>query len=377
MDSSLQHFCILGAGIVGLSTALELKTQYPGCQITLICERSKHETTSYGAGGFLEPYNIQGTPNAKVNEWFQYSFNHFQQCEQNGVVGVHSVQAYNLYHPDAEQEEKIPFWSQIVREFHQITGEERQQLRNTLGPHIELADEGCCTYGSIIADQSHYLPWLTSHLIHTLGNVRVIELPQKLSSLHHVTQVFPPSAGCTLICNCTGFGSYYLQDVQDTALVPVRGQVVRIKKPTTCNNVAYTYSAVNDFTYVLPNHDTIVLGGTAEQNQFELVVDHEVTNRVLGNAIAFLPELKHNLQVVKAWTGRRPTRSPLRMEIEEGLGGGGGARLPPVLHLYGHGGCGVTIGIGSAHDAVVNVVKPFLEQRRRQRNSDGSRRSKI
>ena len=154
--------------------------------------------------------------------------------------------------------------------------------------------------------------------------------------------------------------------------------MVRIKKPATCNNVAYTYVAPNDFTYVLPNHDTIVLGGTAEQNQFELVVDHAVTKRVLGNALAFLPELKQDLHVLKAWTGRRPTRSPLRMEIEEGMGGGGGgARLPPVLHLYGHGGCGVTIGIGSAHDAVVNVIKPFLEQRRRQTKGHGSRRSKI
>jgi D-amino-acid oxidase len=352
------HFCIVGAGVVGLSTALELKRYYPKSKITICYEANKNETNSFGAGGFWEPYSIKGTPASKVKEWGQYSYEHFKECERLGVPGVSSCKAWGLYHPQVENEFIIqpPFWSTIVENFHEITQEERIYLTKKLGSGIELAESGCFSFGSIIADQSVYLPWLMKKL-KNLGNVIFIPLNEKLNRLMDVLLIVTDHIN--LLCNCTGFGSYFLKDVKDHLLVPVRGQVVRVqKKDTKITYDAFTYETPKYCMYILPNHDTIVLGGTAEEGEFELVVDEQVLKRIVNSTKTFLPEISE-LNVVSSWTGRRPTRIPLRMEIvDEDIKN----KFPPILHLYGHGGCGVTIGLGSAHDAVKNLVLPFLNR---------------
>ena len=327
------NFIVIGAGVVGLSTAFQIKKQYPNSKITIVYEQSQLETTSYGSGGFWEPYNVFGTPTDKVNEWGLYSFQHFKECEKLNVPGIRSVQAYNLFHPNAPQEEEtVPFWSHIVGNFHEMTPIEQQDLlQNHLGNNIQLAASGNVAYESIIADQSEYLPWLTNQL-KAMGKIHFLPLNKKLVNLKDISLHIKNIQHVDMICNCTGFGSYYLKDIKDTTLIPVRGQVVRIKKnkKETDPDIAYTYETKTGLTYILPNHNTIVLGGTAEKNKFNLTVNVDVSNQILRNAVNLLPELK-DYEVVNSWVGRRPTRSPLRMEIEESFGGD--VSFPPLLHL--------------------------------------------
>ncbi|XP_026679969.1 D-aspartate oxidase-like [Diaphorina citri] len=46
---------ILGAGIIGLSTALELQRRFPNCDVTVIADKFNMDTTSDGAAGLFEP----------------------------------------------------------------------------------------------------------------------------------------------------------------------------------------------------------------------------------------------------------------------------------------------------------------------------------
>lgn len=46
---------ILGAGAVGLSTALCIKLKYPSLPLTIIADRFLDATTSDGAGGLFRP----------------------------------------------------------------------------------------------------------------------------------------------------------------------------------------------------------------------------------------------------------------------------------------------------------------------------------
>jgi hypothetical protein len=52
--------------------------------------------------------------------------------------------------------------------------------------------------------------------------------------------------------------------------------------------------------------------------------------------------------------GLRPGRAPLRLESEV-------VSNTPIVHCYGHGGSGITIGMGCAEDAVANHVVPRLK----------------
>lgn len=47
--------CVLGAGAVGLNSALEIQKQYRNAQVTLIAEKFNRETTSDGAVGLFAP----------------------------------------------------------------------------------------------------------------------------------------------------------------------------------------------------------------------------------------------------------------------------------------------------------------------------------
>lgn len=48
-------FAVLGAGVVGLSTALELQDTYPTAQVNLIADKFGRDTTSDVAAGIFRP----------------------------------------------------------------------------------------------------------------------------------------------------------------------------------------------------------------------------------------------------------------------------------------------------------------------------------
>lgn len=46
---------VLGAGIVGMTSALELSNTFPSCQVTVIADKFNQDTTSDGAAGIFRP----------------------------------------------------------------------------------------------------------------------------------------------------------------------------------------------------------------------------------------------------------------------------------------------------------------------------------
>ena len=59
-------FCVVGAGIIGTSTAIQLKITFPQSQVTVIAENVSPETVSDGSGGFWQPHLIRGTSPEKI-----------------------------------------------------------------------------------------------------------------------------------------------------------------------------------------------------------------------------------------------------------------------------------------------------------------------
>ena len=61
-------FCVVGAGIIGASTAIQLKITFPQSQVTVIAENVSPDRslTSDGSGGFWQPHLIRGTSPEKI-----------------------------------------------------------------------------------------------------------------------------------------------------------------------------------------------------------------------------------------------------------------------------------------------------------------------
>lgn len=64
----MSHFAVLGAGVVGLHTALELQRQLPDAQITIVADRFGVDTTSDVAAGLFRPSTSFAGPNEAVTQ---------------------------------------------------------------------------------------------------------------------------------------------------------------------------------------------------------------------------------------------------------------------------------------------------------------------
>ena len=62
----MRSVCVVGAGVVGLSTALCVLDKYPYLKVTIIADKFTPNTTGDGTGGFWQPYMMADTPVHKL-----------------------------------------------------------------------------------------------------------------------------------------------------------------------------------------------------------------------------------------------------------------------------------------------------------------------
>lgn len=61
---------------------------------------------------------------------------------------------------------------------------------------------------------------------------------ERHASFESIQQVIEEFKDVDIVVNCTGLGSYYLKDVQDHTMYPIRGQTVVVRAPHV--KVVYT-----------------------------------------------------------------------------------------------------------------------------------------
>jgi D-amino-acid oxidase len=84
-------------------------------------------------------------------------------------------------------------------------------------------------------------------------------------------------------------------------------------------------------------------------NDWDTVVRPETSAKIRRNAEEMMPSLE-GMKILRAGVGLRPGRGHVRLEAEQLLDG------RKVIHNYGHGGAGFTVGWGCAEDVVGLVL---------------------
>jgi D-amino-acid oxidase len=124
----------------------------------------------------------------------------------------------------------------------------------------------------------------------------------------------------------------------------VRGQLVIIENPGIRTWLVSTDEDAGTTTYVFPQPDRLVLGGTTDEDDWSLTPDPMVAQQIVERCTALCPEIA-GARVLDHRVGLRPVRDSVRLEREV---------LPDgrvVVHNYGHGGAGVTVAWGCARKA--------------------------
>uniref|UniRef100_UPI0037E9B05A D-aspartate oxidase isoform X2 n=1 Tax=Semicossyphus pulcher TaxID=241346 RepID=UPI0037E9B05A len=318
---------VVGGGVIGFSTAVNIAESLPFCSLTLLAEKFSPDTCSDVAAGMLYPATLPGVPMERQKSWFKHSFDHLlaiaqsQDSPEAGVVLVSGCQIFKEV-----PAEKKPHNSETLFGFRSMTEDELKRF-----PDHKFGQ----AFTTIKCECSTYLPWLEKRFRKAGGQVE----QRKVNSLQELSGSFD------IIVNCSGLGSKTL--VGESEVSPIRGQVLKVEAPW----LKHFIRDGDGKTYIYPGIHSVTIGGTRQDNDWRLHADEGDTKGILERCIRLEPSLS-KAKVLSVLVGLRPGRKFPRVEREvvqlEG-------RRVPVVHNYGHGGWGVCLAWGTAVDALALV----------------------
>ncbi|MGA5500369.1 FAD-dependent oxidoreductase [Streptomyces umbrinus] len=303
---------VVGSGVIGLTTAVVLAES--GRRVRVWTREPAEGTTSAVAGALWWPYSVE--PLELARAWALESLSVYEELaarpDETGVRMVEGVLG------ESRLDEQGPWAAARLPGFRASTPE-------------EYAGTGLWARLPLI-DMPVQLRWLRERFLRAGGTVEV----------RAVTDLAEAEAAAPVVVNCTGLGAREL--VADPAVRPVRGQLVIVENPGVRSWLVSTDAAAGTTTYLFPQPDRLVLGGTTEEDEWSLTPDPAVAARIVERCARFAPAVAR-ARVLGHRVGLRPVRGVVRLERE--VRGGGGV----LVHNYGHGGAGVTVAWGCARVA--------------------------
>nr|WP_244189221.1 FAD-dependent oxidoreductase [Streptomyces incarnatus] len=304
MDSEpSDEVIVVGSGIAGLTTAVVLAES--GRRVRVWAREPAERTTSAVAGGLWWPYRIEPEP----------------------LVGAWALASLAVYEELADRPDETGV--RLVDGVHR--GTRLDELGTWAGgvAGLRAVADGLAARLPVI-DMPVHLAWLRERLAKAGGVIEAREVTDLVS------------VPAQVVVNCTGLGARSL--VPDPAVRPVRGQLVVVANPgitTWFTSVGHSAAAS---TYVIPQPGGLLLGGTAEEDDWSLEPDPATAAAIVARCAAIRPEIAQ-ARVLAHRVGLRPARHAVRLERQPLPGG----RV--LVHNYGHGGAGVTVAWGCAWEA--------------------------
>lgn len=315
--SAQERITVVGAGVIGLTTALRLLQA--GFDVEIVADRRQPSTTGNLAAGLWYPYKVGGT---RVARWALESLDRYRNLAKTNRGGIKLIPCTSLL----QMHEARPFWADADVDFKELAATRSEE-------------RGSTTIRAIlpVADPGIFLPWLESQILERGGALRVLDSP--VGSLSDVDS--------QVIVNCTGLGARHL--CHDESVVPIRGVVVRVAGTGIEQSVADDTDPDRP-AYIIPNHKYCVLGGSAERDRWDVSVSDEEIEDIVERC-ARLDSRVRNGTMLGGFAGLRPGRPEVRLQLEEL------ERGRVVVHNYGHGGSGFTLAWGCAQEVVETLAQ--------------------
>ncbi|KAH7013333.1 hypothetical protein EDB80DRAFT_749112 [Ilyonectria destructans] len=297
-----KSYIILGAGVVGLTTALELKQREPLAKIAILAREIPGDAApTYASPWAGANWVSSATDNGPQEEWDRITCLMFKQLSQNHTeYGIKKMHLKSIYNDDIS---KVNILSEHTGKvwYDSLVGGIRHL------EHRQLPEGAIFRFkiSTFVINVQKYLPWYETL---PLGGLRAIT-----DDISDIPKRFP---SVSAIFNCTGLGAFSLGRVEDTNVYPAKGQTYLVEAP---------------------------LGGISK-----ISFRSEIGEGIKKRCCALVPESgkPEDLRILKQGVGlRRSRKGGAQIEKERKNG-------TTVIHNYGAGGAGYQASWGIAKAAV-------------------------
>ncbi|XP_039273030.2 D-aspartate oxidase-like isoform X1 [Styela clava] len=358
--------CIVGCGIMGLSSAYCLAKYYQGADITIYSKDVPPNTTSNAGYGivFCRSYDSK-MYSKKIGEWSSETSRYCSELLKNpdnaSKMGINPVDGFLVMtkkeilevekDPDRESIVHSPSLRSSCTYFRECTPGEIQDkflsknaqfdiLLDVPKADAQFNNLSFYIYGTFIIDTDLYLLWMQNEMKNMVerGQLRNFKVEQR--HVDHLSDLC--NKDFDLIVNCSGLGAGKL--VGDPLVSAIRAQWFLIRAPEITN----LYYAGR--TCICPRPGRVSLGSVFQWDRYDTEIDPVVTKDNWDRAKSLFPEIQEN-QILGEYVRLRPgRRGGARLEFERMTGHG---KSMPVIHNYGHAGT----GIGQHWGCALNVLE--------------------
>ncbi|CAH0053785.1 unnamed protein product [Clonostachys solani] len=338
----MPSFLVVGAGVIGLSTALELRARYPGSEIVIAAkylpgDSAPDYTSAWGGANWF----AAARDNGPQEDWEAIGYRKLKELASTRPES--GVQPMNIrWHYERPIDEvgiKTPETGKLW--FEELVGGltkiDEKDLPEGTSFGFEMA--------SFVINVQRYLPWLQ-----TEAERRGIYIHRRIFG--HIQEALDLYPQANAVFNCTGIGALTLGGVEDEKIFSARGQIMLVQGPEKPIEKMYFRAPHRDgeATHIFPRGERggVILGGCRQKDSWDAETDMKFAEVIKRRCCALVPQLgkPEDLKIVKHGVGFRPGRE-------------GGARIAPetingrlVIHNYGAGGTGFQAGWGMARYAV-------------------------
>ncbi|GHH80739.1 D-amino-acid oxidase [Streptomyces sulfonofaciens] len=305
---------VLGAGVMGLSTAHELALR--GHSVTVIADRTAEASVSGVAAALWFPHRSGASP--FLVPWLLAARRRFEQLAADRGTGV-DLRPGTVVERSADADRS---WTEAVPKYREATADE-------LPPGAVAGVRAVLP----VISMPHYLPWLRARCA-ALG---VRFATRTVGRVDDLAGGAGRAGGTDLVVVAAGMRSGDLLD--DDSVYPVRGQVLRLPDPGITEWIT-DEDHPGGLAYVVPRRGEVVCGGTGEIGSWDTAPDAGTEREILRRVCALVPALAGRPVLSRA-VGLRPARDAIRLEHVPG-------HALPVIACYGHGGAGITLSWGCA-----------------------------
>ena len=305
------HIAIIGAGVSGLLTALELVEQ--GCSITLFDQQHTGHAASWAGGGILSPMYPWRYPR-EVNHLAQHGKSMYQQWNEKLLpetgIDFQIHETGMLIFDEDDFDVGLNYKNQYNEPMQYCEYLQREQLEK-VNPHISQSFQHAIYFPQLANVRNpRLLKSLTAYLKQH-PNVQIYENTwiDRFEIKHNEIQYIQAQNGQQFEADhfviATGaWSNHWSQQLQlHIPVEPVQGQMLLFKTPenwlpTMC---------MNQVMYLIPRIDGhVVCGSSMNHLGFDHRPSVQTQQNIYKACTELVPELA-NFPIVKQWAGLRPS----------------------------------------------------------------------